>query len=408
VKRLFSCNVRVKRTEQGSRIKEKIFGEATGKRVTEKSEETMEFLNITIDGLNVSDPSGMTILEAADNAGIEIPRLCHQEGIKPSGNCRICVVEVEGSRTLVGSCHTPIVEGMVISTHSPKVMEARRIAIELLLAGHTGTCVTDAEARTCSLHKLASDLEVGPPRFHVKRPRLYGVEDVSPYVRRDMSKCILCRKCIRACTEITGRDVYSMAYRGFGSKVVVDCDIPLNKEVCKDCGICIDYCPTNALIWPEGVKKREGGKKEKTKENLVARNINRSKLLELLKARQKMAGFLSEQSLKEIAEHLSIPVSEVYGVASFYAFLSTKPQGKNVIRVCKSMPCHLENAPTIIAAIERVIGIKPGQTTPDGQFSFELTNCIGVCDQAPAMLVGDVLYGNLTPEKITDVLNSYR
>ena len=171
----------------------------------------MEFLNITIDGLNVSDPSGMTILEAADNAGIEIPRLCHQEGIKPSGNCRICVVEVEGSRTLVGSCHTPIVEGMVISTHSPKVMEARRIAIELLLAGHTGTCVTDAEARTCSLHKLASDLEVGPPRFHVKRPRLYGVEDVSPYVRRDMSKCILCRKCVRACTEITGRDVYSMA-----------------------------------------------------------------------------------------------------------------------------------------------------------------------------------------------------
>jgi len=103
----------------------------------------MENVTVTIDGVKVSGSPGTTILDAAEKAGIEIPRLCHQEGIKPSGNCRICVVEVEGSRTLVGSCHTSIAEGMVIQSRSARVLEARQATIELLLTGHTGTCVTD-------------------------------------------------------------------------------------------------------------------------------------------------------------------------------------------------------------------------------------------------------------------------
>jgi NADH:ubiquinone oxidoreductase subunit E/Pyruvate/2-oxoacid:ferredoxin oxidoreductase delta subunit len=371
----------------------------------------MENVTVTIDGVKVSGSPGTTILDAAEKAGIEIPRLCHQEGIKPSGNCRICVVEVEGSRTLVGSCHTPIAEGMVIQSRSARVLEARQATIELLLTGHTGTCVTDTEARECTLHKLASDLEVGPPRFHVKRPRLYGVEDVSPYVLRDMSRCILCRKCIRACQEVAGQNVYSMAYRGFGSKVVVDFDVPLNKEVCKDCGICIEYCPTSALMWPEGVKKREGAptaKKKAKTAGKVTDNGTREKLLNLLEERQRTDGSLSEASLSGIAGDLNLPFSEVYGVASFYAFLSTKPQGKNVIRICKSLPCYLKNAPMIMESVSQNIGIKPGQTTADGRFSFELTNCIGACDEAPAMLINDKVHGSLTPGKIADILKSYR
>ena len=371
----------------------------------------MENVTVTIDGVKVSGSPGTTILDAAEKAGIEIPRLCHQEGIKPSGNCRICVVEVEGSRTLVGSCHTPIAEGMVIQSRSARVLEARQATIELLLTGHTGTCVTDTEARECTLHKLASDLEVGPPRFHVKRPRLYGVEDVSPYVLRDMSRCILCRKCIRACQEVAGQNVYSMAYRGFGSKVVVDFDVPLNKEVCKDCGICIEYCPTSALMWPEGVKKREGAptaKKKAKTAGKVTDNGTREKLLNLLEERQRTDGSLSEASLSGIAGDLNLPLSEVYGVASFYAFLSTKPQGKNVIRICKSLPCYLKNAPMIMESVSQNIGIKPGQTTADGRFSFELTNCIGACDEAPAMLINDKVYGSLTSGKIADILKSYR
>jgi NADH:ubiquinone oxidoreductase subunit E/NAD-dependent dihydropyrimidine dehydrogenase PreA subunit len=368
----------------------------------------MNEITLTIDGTKVSTLKGVTILEAADSVGITIPRLCHQEGIKPSGNCRICVVEVEGSRTLVGSCHTPIAEGMVITTGSARVRKARRATIELLLAGHTGTCVTDLEARECGLHKLASDLEAGPPRFHVKRPRLYAAEHLSPHVLRDMSKCILCRKCIRACNEVARQKVYSMAYRAFASKVVVDCDEPLNKEVCKDCGICIEYCPTNALLWPEGVKKREGTPKAKAPAAPFSENGTRTKLLDLLKARHRTAGCLSEESMNEIAATLNLPVSEVYGVASFYAFLSRKPQGKHVIRICKSLSCYLKDAPMIIESVKALIGIKPGETTPDGRFSFALTNCIGACDQAPAMLIDDTVHGNLTPGTIADILKSYR
>lgn len=211
----------------------------------------MTDIKVTIDGRQVSGPEGMTILAAAETLGIEIPTLCHRPEITPTGACRVCVVEVEGSRTLVGSCHTPISEGMVIHTSSAKVIAARKATVELLLAAHTGPCVTDEDAEQCELHKIASDLEVGPPRFQVRRRRFYPIEEVSPYVQRDMSRCILCRRCIRACSEVAKKDVFAVAYRGFHSKVIVDFDEALNKEVCRDCDICIDYCPTSALSKPK-------------------------------------------------------------------------------------------------------------------------------------------------------------
>ncbi len=207
-------------------------------------------IKVTIDGTEIKGREGMTILEAAGQAGIDIPTLCHRPEVTPTGACRICVVEVEGSRTLVGSCHTPIAGGLVIHTRSPRVIAARKATVELLMAAHTGACLTDEDAERCELHKIASELEAGPPRFRVRKQRSYPVEDVSPYVRRDMSKCILCRLCTRACSEVAKKDVFSTAYRGFQSKVIVDLDEPLNKEVCKDCGICIDYCPTGALSRP--------------------------------------------------------------------------------------------------------------------------------------------------------------
>jgi NADH-quinone oxidoreductase E subunit len=239
----------------------------------------------------------------------------------------------------------------------------------------------------------------------VRHRRLFGPEE-GPYLLRDMSRCILCRKCIRACKEVAGQHIYSMAYRGFASKVVVDADVPLSKEVCKDCGICIEYCPTSALMWPEGVKKRQEAAK-KPEQKTFPENGTRHKLLDLLKSRQETEGYVSEASMKEIADTLTLPLSEVYGVATFYAFLSTKPKGKNVIRICKSLPCYLKNGSMIIDEVVRGIGIKPGEMTPDGRFSFELTNCIGACDEAPAMLINEKLYGNLTAGKITDILKSY-
>jgi predicted molibdopterin-dependent oxidoreductase YjgC len=370
----------------------------------------MTDVKVVIDGTEVSGPREMTILEAAKQIGVDIPTLCHIPGLTPSGSCRICAVEVEGSGRLVGACHTPIARGMTIHTRSARVLSARKAVIELLFAGHTGPCVKDPVIEQCQLHAIAADLEVGPPRFPVRKPRLYPVENVSPYVRRDLSKCILCYRCIRACNEIAGKSVYSMAYRGFSSKVVVDYDVPLNKEVCKDCGICIDYCPTSALTSPNGRKQRKELQVEKGKVQgePFPEVREREKLLGMLIDLQRQEGRVSEEGMSSLASAFNVPLSDVYGVATFYTFMSVKPHGRNVIRICKSLPCYMASAPAILESIRKEIGIIPGETTGDGRFSLELTNCIGACEQAPAMLVNDDVHGFLTPEKISQVLKSYK
>ena len=218
----------------------------------------MAQINVILNSAPATGREGMTILELARENGIDIPTLCYIKELAPSGSCRLCVVEVEGSRTLVGSCHTPIAEGMVIQTHSPKVLETRRMILELLLASHCGTCYMCEKANICELRRLCADLEIGIPRFQ-QRKRYYPIEDVSPYVWRDLSKCILCRRCVRACQEIARQSVYAIAYRGFGSKVVVDCDQAIDTEVCRDCDVCISVCPTGALSKPKKVGQPKKG-----------------------------------------------------------------------------------------------------------------------------------------------------
>ena len=132
-----------------------------------------------------------------------------------------------------------------------------------------------------------------------------------------------------------------------------------------------------------------------------------SALLPMINEAQRDAGCVAEEAVVEMSQALGMSVSKVYGVATFYSFVSTAPQGRHVIRICKSVPCCLQDAEMMIACIEEALGIGPGETTPDGRFSLELTNCIGACDQAPAMLVDDEVHGGLTPEKIGEILRSY-
>ena len=219
----------------------------------------MAEITATIDGCQIKAKEGMTILEAALANGIDIPTLCHRPELEPLGACRICVVEVEGSRTLVGSCHTPIAEGMVIKTDSDKVLATRKMIVELLLASHCGSCYMCDKANICELRRIAADLEVGLPRFQVRK-HYYALEDISPYIVRDLTKCIMCRRCARACREVAGHDVFGIAYRGFDAKVVVDADQPIDKEVCRDCGVCISFCPTGALGKPRKAKEDKRGK----------------------------------------------------------------------------------------------------------------------------------------------------
>ena len=219
----------------------------------------MSNITVAINGSQLTGSEGMTILEVAQANGIDIPTLCYRPELPPIGACRICVVEVEGSRTLVGSCHTPISEGMVIQTHSPKVLETRRVIVELLLASHCGSCFICEKANICELRRIAADLDVGLSQFRANR-RYYPIEDISPYVVRDLSKCILCRRCVRACSEIAKQNVFSVGYRGFDSKIIVDFDQPIDKEVCRDCDVCISMCPTGALSRPSKITEEKKGK----------------------------------------------------------------------------------------------------------------------------------------------------
>ena len=138
------------------------------------------------------------------------------------------------------------------------------------------------------------------------------------------------------------------------------------------------------------------------------RSKDEGSLLIQLEEAQKRLGYLPQELMGELAKSLGFSLSDVYGVATFYSFLATKPLGENVIRVCKSLPCYLKHSQTIINGIEQEIGIKPGETTPDGRFSFQLTNCIGACDKAPAMMINDDVHVDLTPNKISQILKAYK
>ena len=135
-----------------------------------------------------------------------------------------------------------------------------------------------------------------------------------------------------------------------------------------------------------------------------ARREGHEEVLRKLKEIQEEFGYIPGSQIAGTARSFGMTVSEVYGIATFYSFLSTKPLGKYVIRICQSIPCCLKSAETLMDAVGKEIGIKPGQTTSDGKFSFELTNCIGACDMAPALLLNSKVYGHLTVEKVAELL----
>jgi NADH-quinone oxidoreductase subunit E len=133
----------------------------------------------------------------------------------------------------------------------------------------------------------------------------------------------------------------------------------------------------------------------------------REALLGVIKEEHGKSGYLSKGAMAEVSGALGVTLGEVYGVATFYSFLSTWPLGRHVIRVCKSVPCCMKDAEMLIEWIGKELGVGPGETTSDGRFTLTLTNCIGACDQAPAMLIDEEMYGPLTPERIAEVLKSF-
>lgn len=203
-------------------------------------------VNITINGKKISAEEGTTILEAAKQNNISIPTLCHLEGVHNSGSCRICVVEVEGARTLVASCITAVREGMVIHTNTQRVRKARKIIYELMLSDHPKDCLTCKRSQSCEFQKLGEVILVGTSRFEGEKTRT-KVDDSSPSIVRDASKCVLCRRCVTICNEVQGVGVLNVQNRGFDSVIASAAELPLNTVNCTNCGQCTMVCPVGAL-----------------------------------------------------------------------------------------------------------------------------------------------------------------
>lgn len=202
---------------------------------------------IEINEKKVSVPFGTTILEACKMNGISVPTLCHHEDLCVAGVCRICVVEVEGMKTLQASCAFPITNPIKIKTSSPMVRKARRHVIDLLLSEHYGECYSCFRNGKCELQNLAKEYGVDNYTFgHVTKPR-YEIDNSSYSVIRDMSKCILCKRCVRTCIDLQEVGVLEAVNRGHETKISTFLDKPLLDVICINCGQCINRCPTAAL-----------------------------------------------------------------------------------------------------------------------------------------------------------------
>ncbi len=207
----------------------------------------MKTINLIIDETPVKVPEQITIMQAAETLGIHIPRLCYHPDLSLEGACRICIVEVDGARNYQTSCSTQVREGMQVRTNSPDIRQARRDLVELILDNHPKECQTCERDGQCELQDLAYSLGVRERLFEGRRKQ-YPIEDSSLSVIRDSEKCILCRRCVRVCSEIQGVHNLTQMHRGFNTVVTPAFEAPLMESVCIDCGQCINVCPTAAFL----------------------------------------------------------------------------------------------------------------------------------------------------------------
>ena len=205
-----------------------------------------KMINLTIDDQNVTVPEGTTILQAAKQAGIDIPTLCFLKDINEVGDCRMCIVEVEGRKGFATSCIQTVEEGMVVHTHTPNVLEARHVILDLIISNHSKDCLTCTRSGNCELQVLATKFNVLNIEFEGERTE-HKIDDLSPSIVRDFNKCILCRRCVAACKNVQEIGAIDCINRGFESCISTVGDHSLNDVNCTFCGQCIEACPTGAL-----------------------------------------------------------------------------------------------------------------------------------------------------------------
>jgi len=203
---------------------------------------------LTIDGQLVSAEDNQTILEAARDAGIQIPTLCHLEGVQDVGACRLCLVEIAGTARLLPACVTKVAEGMEVRTTSERLRKYRRMILELLFAERNHVCAVCVSNGHCELQDLAMDHGMDHVRFGYRHPKL-DVDVTHRLFGMDPNRCILCTRCVRACWYVEGAGTLNVAGRGVNSRIITDLNQPWGQaESCTACGKCVQACPTGALF----------------------------------------------------------------------------------------------------------------------------------------------------------------
>ncbi len=204
-------------------------------------------MKITINNQPLQVEEGKTIMEACHDAGINVPSLCYLKDVSHNASCGVCVVEVRGAKSLLRSCITQVTDGMEISTNNQRVMEARRINVELLLANHPTDCLICDRNQNCELQQLTFDLGVHKNRFVRTRKEHYAKDESSLSLVRDAEKCILCGRCVAVCSEMQGVNAIDFSGRGLKSKISTFLDLGLGVVACTNCGQCALVCPTGAI-----------------------------------------------------------------------------------------------------------------------------------------------------------------
>ncbi|MCU0491195.1 MAG: bidirectional hydrogenase complex protein HoxU [Chloroflexaceae bacterium] len=208
----------------------------------------MSVRTLSINGQQVSAPAEATVLEAARDAGITIPTLCHLDGLSDVGACRLCLVEITGSNKLQPACHTRVAEGMEVQTETPRLQQYRRMVVELLFAERNHVCAVCVANGHCELQNLARALGMYHVRFDYLSPTC-AVDITHSRFGIDHNRCVLCARCVRACDEVEGVHTWDIAGRGVASRVISDLDQPWGESTsCTACGKCVLACPTGAIF----------------------------------------------------------------------------------------------------------------------------------------------------------------